>query len=62
MFIFHCYTSDPVENSGVFFAFMEANFTDVLFPGTVSTVASPVPTWAFFKAPRPGCVILTAYP
>lgn len=41
---------------------MEANFTDVLFPGTVSTVASPVPAWVFFKAPRPGCVILTAYP
>lgn len=41
---------------------MEANFTDVLFPGTVSTVANPVSSWAFFTAPRLGCVILTAYP
>lgn len=41
---------------------MEANFTDVLFPGTVSTVANPVPSWAFFTTPRLGCVILTACP
>lgn len=50
MFIFHCYTSNPVENSGVFFffAFMEAHFTDTLSLGTVSTVANLVPAWVFF--------------
>lgn len=46
MFIFHCYPCDPVENS-VGFAFMEAvfaNFVDVLFPGTISSVSALVST------------------
>lgn len=33
---------------------MEANFIDVLFPGTISFVANPVPAWAFLQFPGHG--------